>query len=70
MRSRAVFLGFPVAVLIKDDLSIIERIEIKPIEGLPLPSKEDVEAAADTEAWCLHPHQRQHLPGNPEGPRV
>ena len=55
MRSRAVFLGFPVAVLIKDDLSIIERIEIKPIEGLPLPSKEDVEAAADTEAWCLLP---------------
>ncbi|MCP8938174.1 PAS domain-containing sensor histidine kinase [Alsobacter sp. SYSU M60028] len=55
MRSRAVFLGFPVALLIQDDLTVIERIEIKPIEGLPMPTREDVEAAADTEAWCLLP---------------
>jgi two-component system nitrogen regulation sensor histidine kinase NtrY len=55
MRSRAVFLGFPVTFLVKDDLSVIERIEVKPIEGLPLPSKDDIAAANDGEAWCLIP---------------
>src|SRR5205085_11641879 len=53
MRSRAVFLGFPVTFLVKDDLSVIERIEVKPIEGLPLPSKDDIAAANAGEAWCL-----------------
>jgi two-component system nitrogen regulation sensor histidine kinase NtrY len=55
MRSRAVFLGFPVAMLIKADLTVIERIEVKPMEGLPPVSKEDIAAAADLEAWCLIP---------------
>ncbi|PSC06528.1 PAS domain-containing sensor histidine kinase [Alsobacter soli] len=57
MQSRAVFLGFPVAMLLKNDLSVIERIEIKPIEGLPLPNKDDMAAAQDAEAWCLIPNQ-------------
>ncbi|GGH18205.1 PAS domain-containing sensor histidine kinase [Alsobacter metallidurans] len=56
MQSRSVFLGFPVAMLLKDDLSVVERIEIKPIEGLPLPSKDDMAAAQDSEAWCLIPN--------------
>jgi two-component system nitrogen regulation sensor histidine kinase NtrY len=55
MRSRAVFLGFPVAMLIRGDLSVIERIEVKPMEGLAPVSKEDIAAAADLEAWCLIP---------------
>ena len=55
MRSRALFLGFPVAILLKSDLQIVERIELKPVEGLTLPSPEDMNAAADTEAWCLIP---------------
>jgi two-component system, NtrC family, nitrogen regulation sensor histidine kinase NtrY len=57
MRSRAVFLGFPVALLVKDDLTMIEQIEVKPVEGLPLPTKDDIAAAADGEAWCLIPSQ-------------
>ncbi|WP_406858099.1 PAS domain-containing sensor histidine kinase [Alsobacter sp. KACC 23698] len=56
MRSRSVFLGFPVAMLLRDDASVVERIEIKPIEGLPLPSKDDMTAAQDSEAWCLIPN--------------
>lgn len=55
MRSRAVFLGFPVAILVRGDLTMIEQIEVKPVEGLPLPSKDDIAAAADGEAWCLIP---------------
>lgn len=55
MRSRALFLGFPVAILLKGDLSIVDRVELKPVDGLTLPSPEDMVAAADTEAWCLIP---------------
>ncbi|WP_293867708.1 PAS domain-containing sensor histidine kinase [uncultured Alsobacter sp.] len=57
MRSRAMFLGFPVAFLIKSDMTILERIEIKPISGLQMPSVEDVRAAADAEALCIQPEQ-------------
>ena len=55
MRSRAMFLGFPVALLLNSDMTVLERIEIKPIEGLQMPSKEDIQAAADAEAWCILP---------------
>jgi len=55
MRSRAVFLGFPVAMLLKSDLTVVERVEAKPIDGLPLPSRDDMVAANDGEAWCLIP---------------
>jgi two-component system nitrogen regulation sensor histidine kinase NtrY len=56
MRSRSVFLGFPVAMLIKSDLSVVERIELKPLDNLPMPTPEDIQAAADLEAWCLVPN--------------
>ena len=55
MRSRALFLGFPVAILLNADRTVLDRVELKPVEGLTLPSAEDMNAAADTEAWCLIP---------------
>ncbi len=58
MRSRAMFLGFPVALLIRTDLSVTERIELQPLEGLLLPTKEDLEEAGETGACLLPPNGR------------
>ena len=55
MRSRSAFLGFPVTMLIRDDGSIIEKIELKETEGFLMPTVEDMKAADDLEAWCLIP---------------
>lgn len=55
MRSRSAFLGFPVSFLIRDDGTIIEKIELKETEGFVMPSAEDMKAADDLEAWCLIP---------------
>ncbi|MHB2169199.1 sensor histidine kinase NtrY-like [Alsobacter sp. R-9] len=62
MRSRAMFLGFPVALLIKSDLSVVERIEIQPMEGLILPTAEDLTEAGETGA-CLVPPQGRTIRG-------
>ncbi|HEY8383516.1 MAG TPA: PAS domain-containing sensor histidine kinase [Microvirga sp.] len=53
MNSRAIALGFPVAMLLEPDGAIVEKIEAKPIEGLAQPSKDDLDDASDNEALCL-----------------
>jgi two-component system, NtrC family, nitrogen regulation sensor histidine kinase NtrY len=55
MMSRAVFLGFPVAMLINTDGTVVERIEIKPIENLTLPATQDLQEASDRDPTCLVP---------------
>ncbi|MDJ1156826.1 PAS domain-containing sensor histidine kinase [Chelatococcus sp. SYSU_G07232] len=63
MLSRAVFLGFPVAMLVKGDGSVIERIEAKPIENLSLPSQEDLKEANTTDPLCLVPRSNNVFRG-------
>ncbi|MGL4444680.1 MAG: ATP-binding protein [Alsobacter sp.] len=58
MRSRAMFLGFPVAMLIRADLSVTERIEIQPLDGLLLPTAEDLAEAGETGACLVPPNGR------------
>jgi len=55
MRSRSAFLGFPITMLIREDGTIIEKIELKETEGFLMPSADDMKAADDLEAWCLIP---------------
>ncbi len=55
MRSRSAFLGFPITMLIREDGTIVEKIELKETEGFLLPTFEDMKAADDLEAWCLIP---------------
>ena len=57
MTSRAVFLGFPVSMLIESDGSTVERIDAKPIEGLSLPTADDLREANDQDAICLVPRE-------------
>ncbi len=57
VRSRSMFLGFPVAVLTKADGTIIERVELRETPGFELPGEDDFAAAQDQEAWCLIPKQ-------------
>jgi len=55
MMSRAIFLGFPVAMLLKTDGTVVERIEIKPIDSLTLPPTSDLQEASDRDPTCLIP---------------
>lgn len=55
MRSRAMFLGFPVAMLVKPDGTIIDRIDANENNKLPGPSKKDIEAANASDPLCLIP---------------
>lgn len=55
MRSRATFLGFPVAVLTSRDGKETERVELRATPGFALPDMRDFESADDGEAWCLLP---------------
>jgi len=57
MTSRAVFLGFPVSMLIESDGSTVERIDAKPTEGLSLPTADDLREANDQDAICLVPRE-------------
>ncbi len=56
MRSRATFLGFPVAVLTSRDGKETERVELRTTPGFALPDVRDFESADDGEAWCLLPY--------------
>ncbi len=56
MQSRAVFLGFPVAILADKEAKILERIEVRPQPNLILPTQRDVEEATTTDALCLIPN--------------
>jgi two-component system, NtrC family, nitrogen regulation sensor histidine kinase NtrY len=55
MTSRAAFLGFSVAMLVDPDGSTVERVEVKPVEGLSLPTVDDLREANDKDALCLVP---------------
>ncbi|MBB3019998.1 two-component system nitrogen regulation sensor histidine kinase NtrY [Microvirga lupini] len=53
MNSRAVFLGFPLAMLVDPDGTVVERIEVKKVENIPPPSQADLQEASSQEALCL-----------------
>ena len=55
LSSRAVFLGFPLAMIVEPDGTVVEKIEIKKVEGVPEPSAADLNEASATEALCLFP---------------
>ncbi|EIM29758.1 sensor histidine kinase NtrY-like [Microvirga lotononidis] len=53
MNSRAVFLGFPLAMIVDADGSVVERIDAKKLENVPLPTETDLKEASNREALCL-----------------
>lgn len=53
LNSRAVFLGFPLAMILEPDGSVVEKVEVKKVEGIPEPSAADLNEASATEALCL-----------------
>lgn len=55
MQSRAVFLGFPLAMLLEPNGAVVEKIEVKPLEGVPQPSAADLDDSNSTDALCLFP---------------
>jgi two-component system nitrogen regulation sensor histidine kinase NtrY len=55
MQSRAVFLGFPLAMIVEKNGTVVEKIEIKPLEGVPQPSVADLDDSNSTDALCLFP---------------
>lgn len=55
LRSRAMFLGFPVAMLVRPDGTVIERVEAEADEPFPGPTREDIEAANSEDPVCLIP---------------
>ena len=55
MNSRAVFLGFPLAMILEPNGTVVDRLEIKPLPGVPQPTTADLQDASDKEALCLFP---------------
>ena len=55
MTSRASFLGFPLAMIVEPDGRVVEKSEIKPVEGLAPPTADDLKGANETDAICLVP---------------
>ena len=55
LSSRAQSLGFPVAMILDPDGTVVEQAELKAVDGLSPPSVEDLREASDTEATCLVP---------------
>jgi two-component system, NtrC family, nitrogen regulation sensor histidine kinase NtrY len=55
LSSRAVYLGFPVAMILDPDGTIVERVDARPLEGVPQPAPADLDDASETEALCLFP---------------
>lgn len=61
MKSRSVFLGFPVAMMVEPDGRVVERIDNVPVEGLSVLPVEDLADADDVEALCLVPAEGEIL---------
>lgn len=57
MRSRAVFLGFPIALLLESDGTVVESIEIRKPENFIYPQADDLADASDKDATCLIPRE-------------
>jgi len=55
LSSRASLLGFPVAMIVDADGTVVENVELKAVPGLTPPSAEDLRDVSDTEATCLVP---------------
>jgi two-component system, NtrC family, nitrogen regulation sensor histidine kinase NtrY len=55
MQSRAVFLGFPLAMIVEPNGGVVEKIEMKSLEGVPQPSAADLGDSNSTDALCLFP---------------
>jgi two-component system nitrogen regulation sensor histidine kinase NtrY len=55
MSSRAVFLGFPLTMILDADGTVVEKLEAKPLSGIPQPTQADLQEASDKEALCLIP---------------
>nr|WP_246504813.1 PAS domain-containing sensor histidine kinase [Microvirga antarctica] len=74
MNSRSVFLGFPLAMILEPDGTVVERIEPKKVEGIALPSADDLHEASADDALCLFPREgnifRSVLKLSSQGDRV
>lgn len=57
LTSRATYLGFPHVMLVKSDGSVLEKIELLPLDGMVPPGADDLQAAADGEPWCMIPRE-------------
>ncbi|MEN3930844.1 PAS domain-containing sensor histidine kinase [Microvirga sp. W0021] len=58
MRSRAVFLGFPVALLLEPtDAKVIEKVEIRKPDNFSYPDANDIRDVSDKDATCLIPRE-------------
>ena len=56
--SRAVFLGFPLAMILEPDGTVVERIETKKLDGRSRRRPERISRRrADQEALCLFPRR-------------
>jgi two-component system nitrogen regulation sensor histidine kinase NtrY len=55
MNSRSVFLGFPLAMIVDADGTVVEKIEAKKLDNVPPPSDTDLKEASNREALCLFP---------------
>jgi two-component system nitrogen regulation sensor histidine kinase NtrY len=55
MLSRSVFLGFPVTMIVAPDASVMERIEVRPLENLAPVTQQDIDEASDRDPLCLIP---------------
>ena len=55
MKARAQAVGLPQVMLVKSDGSVAERVELLALDGLMMPSEQDLAAASDGEPWCLIP---------------
>ena len=55
MKSRADFLGFPVAMIVEADRAVVERVDSKAYEWMKPPSETDLARANEKDAICLIP---------------
>lgn len=55
LQSRAIFLGFPVAMLVRPDGEVIDRFDANSKEPLPGPGKDDLASATAKDPVCLIP---------------
>ncbi|MBN9062271.1 MAG: PAS domain-containing sensor histidine kinase [Rhizobiales bacterium] len=57
LTSRATYLGFPHVMMVKADGSVLERVELLPLDGMAPPGPDDLQAASDGEPWCMIPRE-------------
>jgi two-component system, NtrC family, nitrogen regulation sensor histidine kinase NtrY len=53
--TRSLFLGFPVAMMLKNDGSTMETVQHVAVPGIALPRAEDYAEASDSEPFCFVP---------------